>query len=275
VRTSPILRGPAPVITTNAESLRNAPVFIGVLGTFTLLKAGTPVTLRAGGRVESLLTELALRTTDGVHRDELLATVWPNTSPSLAGHSLNELVSMLHRRFSDVLDGDGPVARLHGFYAINLSAGVGLDIAAFESAADTGEALLRAGDVEAARRAYAEASSLYRGDLWISNDVRHVVERERLRMRFMSLASALAEWLFREGDYRSALARILDLLAHDPCREDAHRLAIRCYMRLGERAQALRQYRVCCSILMSEFDAEPEEATTTLYDQVRLSPSTI
>jgi DNA-binding SARP family transcriptional activator len=275
VRTSQVVRGPAPVVTTNAASLRNAPVFIGVLGTFVLLKAGRPVTLRPGGRIESLLTELALRGTDGVPRDELLATMWPATAPSLAGHSLNELVSSLHRKFSDVLDGDGPVTRSIGAYAINLSAGVGVDIAAFEDAADAGEASLRAGDVEAARRAYAEASSLYRGDLWTSNEVRHVVDRERLRMRFMSLASALAEWLFREGNYRGALARVLDLLAHDPCREDAHRLAIRCYMRLGERAQALRQYRVCRAILNAEFDAEPEEATTTLYDQVRLSPSSI
>ncbi|NTU64270.1 MAG: alpha/beta hydrolase, partial [Chloroflexi bacterium] len=65
------------------------------------------------------------------------------------------------------------------------------------------------------------------------------------------------------------------LLTVDPCREDAHRLAMRCYARRGERAQALRQYQVCETVLRSEFDAVPEPATRQLFDQIRLSPASV
>jgi DNA-binding SARP family transcriptional activator len=251
------------------------PAFVGVLGSFQLLKAGSAVAVRSGGKVETLLAELALRADRGAPRDELLSALWPTSDPALAAHSLNELVSSLHRRFSDVLGGRGLVVRSAGRYSLNLAGGVGLDLAAFEAAAAAGDASLEAGDVDASRRAYEEASGLYRGDLCIANDVRHVVDRERLRLRYLSLQSALADSLFAHRDYRGALSRCLDLLAHDPCREDAHRLAIRCHVRLGERSQALRQYQLCCAFLRSEFDADPEAATTALYHRVRLDPASI
>jgi DNA-binding SARP family transcriptional activator len=65
------------------------------------------------------------------------------------------------------------------------------------------------------------------------------------------------------------------MLASDPCREDAHRLVMRCYVRLGERAQALRQYQLCKQILRAEYDVAPEDATTALYDRVRLEPGAL
>jgi hypothetical protein len=65
------------------------------------------------------------------------------------------------------------------------------------------------------------------------------------------------------------------LLTHDPCREDGHRTAMRCHVRLGERAQALRQYMLCEAVLRTEFNAKPEPATTVLFDQVRLDPGSV
>jgi hypothetical protein len=47
---------------------------------------------------------------------------------------------------------------------------------------------------------------------------------------------------------------------------------MRCYVRLGERAQALHQYRLCEAMLRSEFQATPEPATTELFDRIRLAP---
>ncbi|HET7380215.1 MAG TPA: bacterial transcriptional activator domain-containing protein, partial [Gaiellales bacterium] len=61
----------------------------------------------------------------------------------------------------------------------------------------------------------------------------------------------------------------------DPCREDGHRTAMRCYVRRGERAQALRQYQMCEVILREEFNATPEPATRALFDKVRLAPEDI
>ena len=258
-----------------AEAGGTWPVFIRLLGSFDLLEHGAAVELRPGGKAESLLSVLALTSHDGITRDELMDAVWPSSDPPLAGHSLNALVSSLHRQFRDALHGDSLVIRTAALYRLNFQAGVGLDIAAFEAAADDGDRAHRAGDGQASRLAYRRAAAFYRGDLCIGSDVRRVLERERLRVRYLTIQAALADSHFAEGDYRAALERSLDLLAHDPCREDAHRLAIRCYVRLGERSQALRQYQLCRKILRAEFEAEPEAATTALFDLVREHPDAV
>ena len=59
----------------------------------------------------------------------------------------------------------------------------------------------------------------------------------------------------------------------DPCREDGYRLAMRAYVRRGERAQALRQYRLCEHVLRREFDTAPEPLTTELFERIRASPA--
>jgi hypothetical protein len=50
---------------------------------------------------------------------------------------------------------------------------------------------------------------------------------------------------------------------------------MRCHVRLGERAQAFAQYRLCAAVLRAEYGAAPERATTALYEQVRLDPGTV
>jgi hypothetical protein len=52
-------------------------------------------------------------------------------------------------------------------------------------------------------------------------------------------------------------------------------MAMRCHVRLGERAQALRQYQVCHEVLEREFDARPEAATDLLFEAVRLDPDSV
>jgi DNA-binding SARP family transcriptional activator len=51
--------------------------------------------------------------------------------------------------------------------------------------------------------------------------------------------------------------------------EDAVRALMSCHVELGERAQALRVYQRFAERLMKELDAEPDEATTELFDQIR------
>jgi DNA-binding SARP family transcriptional activator len=65
------------------------------------------------------------------------------------------------------------------------------------------------------------------------------------------------------------------LLSSDPCREDAHRMVMRCHVRLGRRAEALHHYHVCATILRAEFGVAPEEATMALFEQIRRDPGSI
>jgi len=80
---------------------------------------------------------------------------------------------------------------------------------------------------------------------------------------------------YRAADYTLCLEYAWRLLSSDPCREDAHRMIMRCYVRFGQRAEALHHYRVCESILRAEFDTVPEPATTALFEQIRRDPDGI
>jgi DNA-binding SARP family transcriptional activator len=250
-------------------------VLICLLGPFRVLKAGHPVDVRNGGKWETLLTHMALRLETGMTRESLLALLWPDGNPALATESLNSLMYRLHRCLGDALAGAGPIMHAGGRYRINVAAGVGVDVTQFENLARTGQEYCRIGDFGAAFDAFDRATLIYRGDLSAGSDVHAVMERERLRDVYSTLLSRLAEHHFVRGEYGPSAERALAILTRDPCREDIHRLIMRCYARLGKRAQALRQFRLCASMLSSEFDAVPEPATLALFEQLRLTPSSV
>ena len=250
-----------------------AAVAVCLLGSFRVLKHGAPVSLRPGGKGEQLLGQLALRSPDGMPRETLLAHLWPETEIALAAQSLNTLVYSLHRLLGDALEGRSPVLTRAGRYVLNAGAGVQVDIDAFDIAARDGDRLSGLGDHIGAVESYRGAVALYAGDLAFGSDILALVERERLRSRYLLVLAHLADTHFESSEFDRALECALDLLSHDPCREDAHRMAMRCFVRLGVRSQALRQYRICRDVLDMEFGAVPEAATESLYERIRLDPA--
>lgn len=257
------------------DDLATWPILICVLGDFCLLKAGQPLDLCSGTMAEAFLCALALGQGHGVARDVLLATLWPEREVELAGHSLHSLVYKLHTLLGDALGGAAPVLHAKGYYRLNSAAGVAVDVSCFEALAETGDRQRRAGDHLAAVASYRQAVRLYRGDLCLGTDSQACVARENLRVRYCDLLIALATHSYEAGDYATCLEYAGRLLASDPCREDGHRLLMRCHVRRGVRADALRQYRLCVRLLHEEFNVMPEPATTALFEQVCRDPGSI
>lgn len=96
---------------------------------------------------------------------------------------------------------------------------------------------------------YNQGLLMYRGDLCVATDIHAVVERERLRARYLTLLSQIADCHYRGNEYSACSEYAWRLLACDPTREDAHRLVMRCYVRQGERAAAIHHYDICVKIL--------------------------
>lgn len=251
------------------------PLMICLLGSFRLVRRGVVLPVRPGGKTEGLLCALAMRSNYRLDRDTLLGLLWPDVDASRAIRSLNSLVHSLRRLVGDALHGAPPVTYVNGAYELNTSAGVTIDTVEFEQRVDAGDRLMRTGHVEAAIASYLEATTLYVGDAVVGGDLHGFVERERLRARHLSLLAVLADHHFAVGDYARALRMALRLLHHDPCREDAHRLAMRCYARMGARSQALRQYRVCRRILAQEYQAAPEPTTDALFRRLLTDPAAV
>ena len=251
------------------------PVLVRLLGGFSIQRAGRPVPLRANSKIEALLCVLGLQHRYRVPRDTLLSTLWPDRDPTLASQSLNSLSHSLHKLLGAAIGGAPPVVHAEGSYKLNTEAGVMVDVAGFEALSAAGDRYARQGKRGDASDCYARAARLYRGDLIACAVMQAAVERERLRALYLTLLARLADCAYEEQDYEACLDHALRLLAHEPCREDAHRLIMRCYARRGERAQALRQYRLAEDLLRAEFDAVPEPATRVLYDQIRSDPGSV
>jgi DNA-binding SARP family transcriptional activator len=250
-------------------------VLICLLGSFRVVKLGRTVPFRAGSKAEALLTSLALRDRHHAPREALLDSLWPESDLARASRSLSTLVHDLRRLLGDALSGRSPVTPADGGYELNVEAGVRIDITEFDALVARGDRHRRGGDTTAAIRSYEAALQFYRGDVCSVRDVRAIVERERMRACYLSLLGFLADHHFEAADYTTALRHAVRLLLHDPCREDAHRLVMCCYVRLGVRAQALRQYRTCQEILAREFETRPEPATTTLFARIRIDPGSV
>jgi DNA-binding SARP family transcriptional activator len=240
-----------------------------LLGGFRLLYGGKP--LQIGGKGAALLTVLATRASGGVPREAILATLWPDQDPRLAGGSLNTLVWSLYRRLAPEVGTAHVVLCKDGEYSLNTRSSVAVDWVLFDGLADAGDAHARCGDLQAAVRLYQHAIALYQGDLYAGPDgeAELVIERERLRVRLQGLLTDLAQWSHDRGDTVACLSAAQRVLSVDPFREDMHRLLMHCYVRRGHRSQALRQYQVCSALLRSEFDATPESATRELFDRIR------
>ena len=264
------LRSPEP-----SESDQTDTVLVCLLGSFRLLRHGHPFDLFVAGKAMTLLSSLALHLESGVPREALLATLWPEQDAAQSTASLNSLVYTLQRRLRDESHDATAVLYANGTYYLNREAGYGTDIARFDALITRGNLLASTGKESDALVNYGLAVELYRGDLCTGTDIYAVIERERLRANFLTVLAWLADQAYRKEDYAAALDHALRLLACDPCREDAHRVVMRARVRRGERAQALRQYRLCEHVLRREFDASPEALTTELFERVRIDPATI
>jgi DNA-binding SARP family transcriptional activator len=251
------------------------PVFIRLFGGFQLLQRGEPILLRGRGKSEALLQILALQGPFTVSRDALLDQLWPESDADLASQSLNSLVYSLQKLLRHALDGASLVVNGDGGYRLNRKAGAGTDIECFLEFARAGDRQAVLGNDAMAIQLYGRAIDLYRGDLQGQGEVDLVIMRENLRARYLTLLARLAQYHYLGNEYTECLDYALRLLHTEPCREDAHRMVMACYVRRGERAQALRQYRLCETILCSEFGAKPEPATTTLFEQIRDDPASV
>jgi DNA-binding SARP family transcriptional activator len=222
-----------------------------------------------------LLGQLALHYADGIPRASLLDALWPTSDTALAGEALYSRIHGLHKMLGPSIGGLSPVVQVDGRYLLNGTAGVGVDVACFDDLATAGDRQARAGYAADAVTLYKYAVQLYHGELCVQTDLYAVVERERLRARYLTLLAALGSYSYDAGDSAACLAYAQRVLGQDPCREDAHRLVMRCHARQGERAQALHQFRVCKDILHTTFEATPEPETVALFEQVRGAPASV
>jgi DNA-binding SARP family transcriptional activator len=152
-------------------------------------------------------------------------------------------------------------------YALNPRLAIHLDVEEFRGRLAEARAMEAQGDLDAACDAYWLAQESYRGEFlpedryedWVSQ------ERDSLRAEHLTVLSRLVKLHLRARAYQEAIHFGRVLLEIDNTREDVHRDLMRCFSRLGERTEALKQYRQCVDALKSELELVPEPASQLLH----------
>lgn len=260
-----------------SEASRQAfePLTVAILGPPKLTSSNKNISILGRGKSDCLLLSLALFHRNAIARDQLLEQLWPEQSTDLAGQALNSVTSELNKLGRKHFAFDNLIVHEQGYYRFNSETGVRTDIEHFAAWARLGQELLGQGEFENGLRYCEQAVALYRGDLCGDLSIHTLIERERLRALLLDLLTILANHHYAQGEPDQALPFLHRLLGREPCREDAHRQIMRCYMHLGQRAQALRAYQLCVHALAVEFDVKPEPETVMLYEQIRLNPTSI
>ncbi len=214
------------------------------LGTFRVERKGQTIRLSTR-KHESLLAYLALFPEPHL-REKLAALFWGDVTDEQARLSLRVALSTLRKELGNVLfRADRDTVQL------NPDCHVWVDAREFE---------------ESVKNNSESANELYCGDLlpdlyddWVA------LEREQLRSVYLDALLRLVQHARSESKYTRAIEFARRVLATDRANEKAHQHLIFCYLALGNRTAALKQYEDCQRALRDEMDVEPSSETTALY----------
>ena len=198
---------------------------------------------------------------DGLSKEQIGMHFWPDCSPDQLKTRFKNAIY----RMRGALDQE-TILFEEGIYLFDTSLDYEYDVELFRQQIERANAI---SDPAVQREAYALALSYYGGTYMPDNEAAwSYLERESLRQAYLDTALCLAELTSQAGESDTALAWCQRVLNEDPCLEDAHRLAMRIYARVGNRAGVARQYSLCRKALQEEVAALPSVQTETLYTEL-------
>ena len=203
----------------------------------------------------SLLAYLLLHRDVPLSRETLTEMFWPGRPPHRARRSLSTALWRIRRSFAPL----DPLQCDRQFVHLAYPGEVQVDVEMFE------KNIQRAIDVESLQAAVA----LYRGDFLPSFYEDWVVQqRGWVQAQFQDALLQLMAAYENRNDHLHVLATAQQVLSLDKCNEAAHRAAMRAYAGMGQRTEALAQYRRCQDTLARELGVEPSAKTQAQYQQL-------
>jgi DNA-binding SARP family transcriptional activator len=247
-------------------------------GHFELLCDGEIMPLGRSGKALTILKYLLANRTRPVSQDHLMGWLWPESNLKKARWSLNSAIHGLRKLLSGCSSSVSTnyVFLEDGYYRLSPDVRVSTDVDDFDRHHEQGRRLEKESRKQDAAIEYEKAVGLYRGDYLIEDLYEDwtMVERERLANAYIDLLGRLAIYYMGVGQQQESIRACYKVLEKDRCHEDSYRLLMQCYARLGLRARALHQYRMCEQILSQEYGTSPSPETRSLYMRLLKDEST-
>ena len=209
-------------------------------------------------KAKTLVKLLALARGHRLHREALVAVLWPDRDGASATNNLHQALYVARRALAGT---SGALCSLRDDVVL-LSDGPmpWLDTEAFEAACRRAQQTRNPED-------YRAATELYRGDLLPEDRFEDWSEgpREALRERHLGLLLEYAEVLSDGGEHTQAVDIASVVTTADPFHEGAHRTLMTAMAASGRRYEALAVFDRLREALATEYAADPEPATRRLY----------
>ena len=205
-------------------------------------------------------------------RDALATLFWPDKDQQAARANLRRLLYDLGQ-----LLGDSFLAPAAENVTLNSQVNIWLDVEQYRQCLSNSEESTSPAFAAAQLAHLKEAADLYAADFMVGFTLANCLEfddwqffqREELRRSLAGVLHQLVTHYEQAAAWEYALLQARRWLALDPLAEDVHRRLMQLYAFAGQPGAALRQYEECVRIVDQELDAEPEQATTSLYTSIR------
>jgi len=263
------IQGEPPTGAWEAPSAVDPSLCVRFFGHFEMLCNSETMPLGRNGKALTIMKYLLANRSRPVSQDHLMGWLWPESNLKKARWSLNSAIHGLRKLLSGCVGSDSMnyVSLEDGYYRLSPSVRVTTDVEEFDECHRRGRHLEKSRQMRKAAREYEKAIELYRGDYLLEDLYEDwtMVERERLSNAYMDILGRLAIHYMEVEQHQESIRTCYRVLEKDRCHEESYRLLMRCYSRLGLRARALHQYRMCEQILGQEYGTSPSSETRSLY----------
>jgi predicted ATPase/DNA-binding SARP family transcriptional activator len=209
-------------------------------------------------KAKTLVKLLALARGHRMHRDALVAVLWPDRDAASAANNLHQALYIARRALAGAPG--APCSLRDDVVLLSEGATPWLDTEAFEAACQRAHQTQEPPD-------YRAAVELYRGDLLPEDRFEDWTEgpREALRERHLGLLMEYAEALSGQGEHAQVVDVAGAVTTADPFHEGAQRTLMTALAASGRRYEALAVFDRLREALTEEYAADPEPATRRLY----------
>jgi DNA-binding SARP family transcriptional activator len=200
-----------------------------------------------------------------VGRDELADHVWPDTLSASWERDLSAVVSKV-RAALDTIQLGSFLEGAFGCYELRLPVGSRVDADDVMRFVEEAESAWRRGERDASIAAATTSANLARRPL-LPGEHGHWLEqrRELLRDALLRALDILVDGLAGSPFEADALRYANEALGVDPYRESTYVRLMQLHLHRGDRAQAIRVYERCRTVLDNDLGVSPSPQTEAAY----------
>lgn len=205
-------------------------------------------------------------------RERVCEDLWPGANLDSANRNFKVALNALYQALEPEREAGAPSAyiiRDGSLYGLRPGADVWIDCVQFERAIAQGNAEYHRMPAQSIPH-YEQALALYQGDYLaeFSYEEWSGEKRRQLREYYLQAADRLARIFVDLERWEEAVEVCQAILSRESTWEQAYRLMMISYDRLGNRPQALKTYQRAVDVLRTEVDTEPTAETVALYQSI-------